>query len=44
MSRGEGEDPTNAQNIVHVVDQLDLYESEVTLIVQARLASRAGIA
>ena len=44
MARVEGEDPTNAQNIVHVVDHLDLYEKEVALIVQARLASRAGIA
>ena len=44
MSRVEGDDVTNAQNIVHVVDHLDLYEREFTLIVQARLASRAGIA
>jgi len=44
MARVEGEDPTNAQNLVHVVDHLDLYEKEVALIVQARLASRAGIA
>ena len=44
MARIEGDDPTNAQNIVHVVDHLDLYEKEVALIVQARLASRAGIA
>jgi hypothetical protein len=44
MSRVEGDDDTNAQNIRHVVEHLDLYEREVTLIVQARLASRAGIA
>jgi len=44
MARIEGEDPTNAQNIVHVVDHLDLYEREVPLIVQARLANRAGLA
>ncbi len=44
MARVEGEDPTNAQNIRHVVEHLDLYEREVALIVQARLASRAGIA
>ena len=44
MARVEGEDPTNAQNIRLVVDHLDLYEKEVALIVQARLASRAGIA
>jgi hypothetical protein len=44
MARVEGEDPTNAQNLVHVVDHLDLYEREVALIVQARLASRAGLA
>jgi hypothetical protein len=44
MSRVDGDDPTNAQNLVHVVDHLDLYEREVPLIVQARLASRAGIA
>jgi hypothetical protein len=44
MGRVEGDDPTNAQNIRHVVEHLDLYEREVSLIVQARLASRAGIA
>ena len=44
MARIEGDHPTNAQNIVYVVEHLDLYEREVGMIVQARLASRAGIA
>jgi hypothetical protein len=43
MARIDGEDPTNAQNIRLVVEHLDLYEREVTAIVQAKIASRAGI-